>query len=286
MVAQERQITLPDGRSLAYIEFGDPTGSPVLFSHGFPGSGLEAKLLDAAARQVGVWLIAPDRPGFGRSDFQPDRTILDWPNDVACLANALDLEHFSLLGGSGGCPYVLATAHRLHQRVVRVAVIAGLGPTTEKHAVRRMGPVARLAFVLARRAPVVFGFAYGGLARLVSRYPALNFYLNKATRPDREVLKLPDVRSTLEASVRQAFRGGHRGPVHELSLLAGPWGFAPEQVLTRVDVWHGREDGVVPYAMGELLAKEIPNARWHILANEGHLSLAVRHGASILEPLS
>ncbi|MBC7778510.1 MAG: alpha/beta fold hydrolase, partial [Proteobacteria bacterium] len=76
-------VRLPDGRRLTYAQYGDPAGVPVLYCHGFPGSRLEARQTDAVARRLGVRVIAFDRPGYGGSDFQPRRRLLDWPNDVA-----------------------------------------------------------------------------------------------------------------------------------------------------------------------------------------------------------
>ena len=75
------------------------------------------------------------------------------------------------------------------------------------------------------------------------------------------------------------------GATHELGLLASPWGFDLQEVSTPLGVWHGRQDGVVPHVMGELLAQMAPNAQLHTVANEGHVSLPVRHGVEILERL-
>ena len=66
-------ISLPDGRKLAYSEYGDRHGKPVIYFHGFPGSRVEGLLMDAAAKWLGLRIVAPDRPGFGRSDFQAGR---------------------------------------------------------------------------------------------------------------------------------------------------------------------------------------------------------------------
>ena len=285
MAGSQWRITLPDGRSLGYGRFGNPSGPPVVYSHGFPASRLEAGLLSEAADRAGVQLIAPDRPGFGLSEFQPGRRILDWATDIASLADQLGFAQFRLLGGSAGCPYALACAHRLQQRILRVGIIGGLGPTDEKEAVGRMSKAARLGFFLARRTPLIFKFAYGGLGQLVARYPSLAYRLNEATGPDRELLARPQVRSILDASIQEAFCRGTAGALHEFSLLALPWGFDLEGISVPLDIWHGRQDGVVPHAMGELLAEKAPNGRLHLIAGEGHVSLPVRRGVEILETL-
>jgi pimeloyl-ACP methyl ester carboxylesterase len=74
------RITLSDGRKLGFVEFGDLKGKPVFYFHGFPGSRLEAKLAERISRDSHVRFIGIDRPGFGLSEFKPDRRLMDWPD--------------------------------------------------------------------------------------------------------------------------------------------------------------------------------------------------------------
>ncbi len=64
-------FTLPDGRVLAYLEWGDDNGYPTFYFHGAPSSRLEGAFADGAAKRNGFRLIAVDRPGFGRSTGRP-----------------------------------------------------------------------------------------------------------------------------------------------------------------------------------------------------------------------
>jgi len=62
-------ITLPDGRNLAFAEYGRANGEPVLFCHPAPGSRLHvSEDMSRVADEMGIWLIVPDRPGYGLSD--------------------------------------------------------------------------------------------------------------------------------------------------------------------------------------------------------------------------
>ena len=123
-----RDITLPDGRRLAYAEFGTPDGRPVLYFHGAPSSRLEPLLVgDDAWRANGLRVIAPDRPGVGLSDFLPKRGFSQWPNDVVALADALGLERFGVIGMSGGGGYVAACAAKIPR-----------SPPRRGHRVRRL----------------------------------------------------------------------------------------------------------------------------------------------------
>ena len=101
MSAELRQLRLGDGRRLAYCEYGVRDGKPIFYFHGWPGSRLEAQLAAPTARSYNARLIAVDRPGFGRSDFKRKRTLLDWPRDVAALADSLGLQLESSGSGLG-----------------------------------------------------------------------------------------------------------------------------------------------------------------------------------------
>src|SRR5215510_1581231 len=108
--ADYRELRLRDGRTLAYAEYGRPDGQPIIYCHGSPSSRVEGDLFfdPAALADLAVRIIVPDRPGMGRSDFQPGRRIVDWPGDIEQLAVALNLESFTVIGESGGSPYATA----------------------------------------------------------------------------------------------------------------------------------------------------------------------------------
>nr|WP_257215442.1 alpha/beta hydrolase [Bacillus pumilus] len=94
-------IHLQDGRRIGFVEYGDADGFPVFFFHGTPGSRRMFLDDDPISKELGIRLICLDRPGFGLSDPQPDRTILDWAKDVQEVADHLGIHHFSVMGVSG-----------------------------------------------------------------------------------------------------------------------------------------------------------------------------------------
>jgi hypothetical protein len=90
-------IDLPDGRKIGYAEYGSPTGKPILYQHGFPGSRLEAAQFHDLGRELGLRIISIDRPGYGWSSPHPGAKLLDWPKDVERLADSLKLESYSVM---------------------------------------------------------------------------------------------------------------------------------------------------------------------------------------------
>src|SRR5690242_14163950 len=80
----KQRMQLSDGRMLAFDEYGAADGFPIIYMHGTPGARLEWPFFatDEVTRAANVRLIVPDRPGMGLSQFQPERNVIDWPDDV------------------------------------------------------------------------------------------------------------------------------------------------------------------------------------------------------------
>lgn len=127
----DAHVLLRDGRRLAYCDWGDRDGRPILLCHGAPEfSGLRSRSrYDGRGRRPVDHTV--DRPGYGRSDPRPGRRILDWPAEVEELTAALGVDEFDVAALSSGGPYALACAHRFPQRVQRVALISCAAPYDE-----------------------------------------------------------------------------------------------------------------------------------------------------------
>jgi pimeloyl-ACP methyl ester carboxylesterase len=280
-------LQLQDGRLLGYAIYGDPEGQPVFYFHGFPGSRLEARLADRVAAQLGVRLIAVDRPGFGLSDFKPRRTIFDWPDDVIRVADALRVNRFATVGVSGGGPYAAACALRIPHRLTAAAIVCGLGPLDTPNGSNRMIGNNHLIFLLARRLPWLARISLWRTSYQVRRNPERMLGRIMGTLPDsdRAVLARPEVKTTLRDNIVEAFRRGSSGAAYELLLYTRRWGFFLKDIALRVDLWHGEEDRSVPPTMGKYQADAIPNCRAIFCPREGHFSLAINRTEEILSGL-
>ena len=283
----ELTIRLPDGRSLGYAEYGDPTGVPVLHFHGTPDSRLEGTLPIVAetAFRLGVRLVLPDRPGIGLSDFKPGRTILDWPDDVLALAGALGLERFAVMGLSGGGPYAAACAWKIPQRITRVGIISGVGPPEMPGAMDFLIETSDgQAVRLGARSP--------WLLRLTLAYKVFQFRRNpqavvaqrrsEVSPPDQAALMREDVVETVIRMTSGAFAQGGRGAAWDYTLFSRPWGFPLSDIHLPVYLWHGEDDWICPVQMGSYVAENIPGCTAKFYPGEGHISLVVNHFAEIL----
>jgi pimeloyl-ACP methyl ester carboxylesterase len=284
---EDLTLTLRDGRVLSYAEYGDASGEPAFYFHGHPGCRFEGRLGDEPAANRQVRIIALDRPGYGRSTYQPSRRILDWPADVVQVADALDIDRFAVFGGSGGGPYALACAHEIPHRLTVAGVVSGFGPMDAPRATKGMRLLNRLAFKYGTRLPFVLDLVMGSMARKVRRDPDGAFeQIKKAMAgPDSETLEAPEIKETFKAELAEAFRQGSRGAALDAKLIGRPWGFRLEQIEVEVHLWQGEKDRLVPPSMGRYMAEAIPNSRATFLPDEGHL-LVLKRMDEIIDVLS
>ena len=122
----DHTIDLPDGRTVGFADHGAADGTPVLWCHGGPGSRLEPLQVADAAVESGFRLIGIDRPGYGRSTPQPDRTIAGWIPEALTVMDSLDIDRFFTVGVSTGGAYALALAALEPDRVLGVVVCCAL----------------------------------------------------------------------------------------------------------------------------------------------------------------
>ncbi len=267
-----KSLKLSDGRTLAYDEHGDPNGRPVFYFHGFPSCRVEAEVVDEAARRHLVRLIAIDRPGFGGSDFKEDRSIPDWPSDVREVAAQLGIPRFSVLGVSGGGPYVAACAAKIPELLERAAIVSGWAPADKPTATAGFPWLTRGTLALWRRVPFLVHLAIWWLGVNARLFPKLVVRLSRRRLPppDQIIVDRPHMRAMMPRALKEVFRRGSGGPAHELVLYARPWGFRVEDISIEVLLWHGDADRTVPISMGRYMAGAIPKCRATYCPNKGH----------------
>ena len=279
---EDQLLRLRDGRRLGFAQSGDLAGAPVLFFHGFGTTRVICPSEDPA-RELGIRLIAVDRPGIGLSDPQPGRNLLDWPSDIAELADELDLDDFAIVAWSGGGPYGLACGHALADRVRAIAAVSPAAPLAGSADPGYLRLRDRQAVRAAGRAPWVIRLAMWHWGR-GQRHDAEAFFEKSVadmSAADQEVLTEPGLRSRMIANSAELYRQGGRGMYDEALILARPWGFDPADLRPPVHIWQGGRDETVPVAMATHLAQVIPGAQMRMFPDEGH-HLLYRYWPEIL----
>jgi pimeloyl-ACP methyl ester carboxylesterase len=262
-----------DGSVIALEIVGEQDATPVLFCHGLADSRLSARWFGPAAAELGLCVIAPDRPGTGGSDPRRLGQLADWAEDATLVLDALRVDSADLLGVSAGGPFAAACAAGIPGRVRSLTLVAPMGapgwPT------RGMAPGERLSLALASRAPAFGGRALGLLGALARRWPQLFFSLAATAMPDvdKRVLGQPGPRESFLLSYAEAFRRGSWGVAQDLRVLTRPWGFDLGSITVPASIHHGDADTTVPLEHARLFAEVIPGAQVHLHPGQGHFSI-------------
>ncbi len=267
------EISRGDGSVIALEVVGEQDATPVLFCHGLADSRLSAYWFRQTAADLGLRLLAPDRPGTGGTDPRPLSQLAGWVEDATLVLDALRVESAALLGVSAGGPFAAACAAAMPGRARSLTLVSPLGapgwPT------RGMAAGERLSLTLARHAPAFSGWSMGSLGALARRSPGLFLGLVATSLPDidNRALAQPGPRESFLTNYAEAFRRGSWGVAQDLRILTRPWGFDLGSIKVPTWIHHGDADTTVPLQHARLFAETIPGAHMQIHAGHGHFSI-------------
>ncbi len=269
----EGTVERPDGRMVAWASWGDPAGRPLMQIHGTPGSRLARSADPELYGRLNAHVVTFDRPGYGRSSVQRDRTILSVADDAVAVADAMGWDRFSVLGVSGGGPHALALGVRAPERLVALGITVGAPPSAlvdpddliaiNRESIRRALEEGRASLeeFLAEPSAQMTSDPTGVLDSAMADAPDV----------DREILARPEVRERLAETLREGFVNGPLGWFDDAWVLSTPWGFELGEVAAPVRMWYGELDRNVPIRAVQAMASQLDVASFEILPGAGHL---------------
>jgi pimeloyl-ACP methyl ester carboxylesterase len=287
---KENSVTLQGGAVVAFQEYGDANGLPVIFCHGWPSSCTMAQLTAEPARELGARIISPDRPGISGSSLQPDRKLADWPSVIESIVDHLRIGEFRVLAISGGAPYAYATAATMPERVRAIAIVCGAIPMAELDDWRGLLPLYRWMLALYRSRPQLLRRLFSMVRPILALRPPIRLrpLLLKMLmlRPcDAESLRDAAAFEAIFESQRRAWRGSAEGVMADARIYAQPWGFSLEDIHVPVRLWHGTQDRAFSVRLAKEVAERLPNCKARFIDDAGHYSLPIRHMREILADL-
>lgn len=287
MAGTDGRLTLRDGRTLAWREYGPADGRPLLRFQGTPGSRFSRHPHEESYDRLGVRLVVFDRPGYGASTRLEGRGYAAVVDDAAELLDHLGLGTVHVAGGSGGGPHVLAFAARHADRVRAATVVVGGAPLVEEDTAGLIG-LNRDGWYAAHEGLDAVVELLTPVREAVLREPLAQFraLMDAAPESDRRVMEDPAWQRVLVEDVTEALRPGVEGWADEGMALVLPWDFDPADVRCSLTWWHGEHDANAPIAAVHRLLGGMHGVDLRVWPDAGHFEPYRRHDEILEELLS
>lgn len=257
-------------RAIGYATYGPAAGRPLFFFHGLPGSRYDARYITPILDKLNIRVISIDRPGYGLSSFDGQRTILDWPVDVLTLADHLNIDTFRVIGLSGGGPYALACAYGIPKtRLVATGVWEGIAP------VQRIG-VGKMGFgwygMISWWATIHLRTAWHFIAKFMFRRllksprenteERMRIHIGKMKEGPQKEFYMENM-DTITTSMHEGFKQGIEGYLYDADIIRDDWEFGLEDIPNReggcgdVKLFYGSKDTLTPLASAKWMVQKM-----------------------------
>jgi pimeloyl-ACP methyl ester carboxylesterase/DNA-binding CsgD family transcriptional regulator len=277
-----RLYVAPDGRRIAYREYGAETARPVLGFHDSLGSSLAPSATDDLCRDLGLRLILPDRPGFGQSDPAPSYGFAEVADDLLDLCAAIGADRPRFLGLASGGGFALAAAQAAGKACDLTMLVSARGPGASLRPPK--------SFLQRYRRELLNSPWFAEtMLQLYARLYSQDFVTGSLRRTtadaaaDRAFLAAnPDVPAYITARGLECLARGARGPAGDLAAYRTRQGPIPP-LPGAVVVWHGEADTASP--LDQLLASVSGPVELRTFPQTGHL-LALMAWPDVLKRLA
>ncbi|MEJ2600863.1 MAG: alpha/beta fold hydrolase [Anaerolineales bacterium] len=246
-----------------HYQRGGEAGSPVVLLH---GGGTDSSnlswglLLPELARSQRV--IAPDWPGYGRSERTPREFSQEYYLDfLEAFLDALEIERPGLAGISMGGGLALGFALRHPERVERIALLDsyGLAERAPYHFLSylfvRMGWLNRLTWAWVRRSRSLTGYSLRSI-----------FHDPKRITPELVDQVYEEIRRPYPGRAFEAFQRSELLPGRLRTVYMARLGELHLPVL----LVHGEYDALVPLQAARRAQARFPDARLEVIPGCGH----------------
>lgn len=272
---ETKTVKTKDGRTISYLDGGDPNGPLVLHHHGSPSSRLEGRLLAAGAGAKGLRLVTLDRPGYGQSSLNPGWSYFDWAMDMVAVADALGYRQFGVTAWSGGGPSAYAAAAYIDpERLRHVTSIAGApyGAFGDDWASELLTMADKIGGFLAIHMRTGFKLMYESIELAAVHFPNAYYkQLEAAGNPyDDAILERPDVKELFTKASIECFAQGAGPMIYDSEICYRRWIFDVRAIRRPIHLWQGTADHFVSHDVTKIVADRIPGAVWHEVPDAGH----------------
>ncbi len=235
-----------DGQTIAWEEFGDARGKPVLFFHALEGALVTPQVSQAAARS-GLRFVAPWRPHFGdTSGLQSGDAFERTRNFAARLPAFLDhleIDRVVALGTQAGMPYLMAMAQAHPERLYGVVGAGPFLPVAGKD-FRYLAKSHRAQMRIARIAPSFVRIYQRAMLATMGTgefYRFVEEYYQDCPR-ELEAVRRPEMLDVFRRAATYAMRAEFEGTIDTMLTWSADWRELCRDIAVPVHMMVGAQD--------------------------------------------
>lgn len=237
-----------------FSEYGNPSGKPVVYFHGVPGSPIEASVFESSARALGLRVLCFDR-------FSIDPSVsgaLYYQRIAQAIDEAVRGAPVDFIGFSIGSHVALEVCRQMPGRVKSLHLVSAVAPLDEGDFLNEMA--GKGVFSLARNRPVLFSGLAKSQAFLASLLPGVlaRLLFASAAGQDKALASQPAFRTLMKDVLQSCFTQGASGYMRDINQFLAPWWAGIFECEASVHLWHGTHDNWSPVAMADYLARAFP----------------------------
>lgn len=278
------QFKLKDGRELEIADNGINSAKALVFHHGTPGHSTTWSTWLEYAASRGARAISYSRAGYGTSDRDFNRRVIDINDDIAAVLDAKGVTDFVSIGWSGGGPHALANAFEPRNKGAITLAGVGMYGAEDLNFLEGMGQENHDEFGAALKGEEVLQewlHANAGEFKNVTGAQIRAAFGGLVGPADKAVLSgafAEDCAATMRSALAVSFDGWIDD---DLAFVKG-WGFSLADIKVPVLIWQGDEDLMVPHAHSQWQAQHIPGAQLCFVPGNGHITLITQFKGEVI----
>ncbi len=262
----------PGGGTIAWEEYGDPSGLPVLYIHALEGPLLTARV-DAAARQAGLRIIGPWRPHHGdTTGGEPGpQSPPEFAARLSGLLDHLGIDRCTALGTQAGTPFLAAFAQAQPHRIHKAIAAGPFLPIVSGDDYRFLQTRQRIHFRIARIAPK---FARVYLRAMLASMGTGEFhkfvddYYDSCSR-ELQTVQRPEMVRNFRRAANYVLPRGRLGPRDTMLNWSEKWGDLLMGLGDRLTMLVGDQDSNTPPEFARLSADRFGLEQPQIIEDAG-----------------
>lgn len=275
---------MKDGREIEILDNAQPSSKAIVFHHGTPSHASTWMPWFNECCALGIRAISYSRAGYGTSDRNFGRRVVDVNIDIEKILDEKSVTDFVSIGWSGGGPHAIANA--LEYRNRGVITLASVGKYGE--------PDLNFLEGMGQENHDEFGAALAGEIELQEwmnlNGPGMKDVTGEAViqalggligEADKKVLT-GDFAEEFASVTRNSLAVSFDGWIDDDLAFIKDWGFDLAKIKVPVKLWQGDQDLMVPYSHSQWLASKIPTSQLSSVQGHGHLSLIAAYKKEIL----